>query len=114
MSVVCGKPCPYNTSNFCGKGITILNELGICAEWFDKNGQPKMFTEPGKGMYRPSDTAAYKQEPPHQENMEENPTSAKTQDETENVKNDDRTVGEHSTSETVLPEDPLAAGSSEI
>lgn len=40
MSIVCGRPCPYSNGVYCGKGIVLMNQLGQCAEWWGKQGQP--------------------------------------------------------------------------
>lgn len=67
-TVVCDKNCPYRMATFCRKEFIMLNQFGMCNEWFDRNGQMRVapFYQPES---KPMD--ATEQKPPQQEKSEE-------------------------------------------
>lgn len=41
-TVICNREgCKFKTGTMCSKPYIILHAVGVCSEWYDKNGQPR-------------------------------------------------------------------------
>lgn len=67
-NIVCNNArCPFRTSVYCKKDFVMLNQLGQCEVWFDKNGGMRMAPFiPPESVYKD----ATEQELPHDEKTE--------------------------------------------
>ena len=87
-TVVCNKNCQYRKAAFCGKDFVMLNQFGMCSEWFAKNGQPKIIfdfnRQPTSNPFADAGSMdATEQKPSQQEKSEGQNTSEKNDGNTE-------------------------------